>query len=622
MTNQNNSSKRLQALFFPQSKEENEKPIHETPILKITNEAYKKINLYSKIVSEIFGGDIECGGRMLNYTGMDDGIIRDAYLQYQRVNSGDGDLMDNPSADKNYIQQRGMSWAGMWHSHGGIDPFHSGYDNNRLEKLHDNNKHQRLCTLKSNPKGHYQRKTVRGNKLILEYDLQPLSFVINFDSNEAAKAAAENIELHDEVFYTPSLVINKDEYLNDGPCRKYYAEFLAGNGKDKDVKVKDVKLELVEENNNIIPSLEEMVLEVGEKVRYAVGNRSNDPGIKLKNYPNYNKVLEKYKGIGGAKNSDKNVKPIEQIVSNEKTPENPSLQTIIQDQQESVKQEIEHNNELCRTKTYMEKLEGFYDSLNSHNDLTDKMIAELCRAYSGKQDWLWNKRFEKGNRILKELKKKCLTLEQKNTLENIKKVISSNKYLKINHSSIYQDLQRRLDTNNSNFYCNLTYWKDNLSDKLRLKKDYNSLEEKIQNTDPLPSLDNSVKQYKRTFGSYLKGIAKYVGIAALAIAVVLLPAKYCSKDHYNSKPSAVYTVKKGDSLWNLSKEYLKKKGISLDNNLVYKVVDKVALENGKGKQADYKVWQKDKKNPHLIHPGDKIKFSKKVLDNIKKECKK
>ncbi len=623
MIDKNISSKKLKALFFDEG--ENKKPISETKVIKITGESYKKLNLYAKIVSEITNGDtgytegIECGGALLNYSDRNDGIIRDAYLQYQKVNPSAGNLIDNYKSDTDYLRQRGMSWAGMWHSHGGFDPFHSPSDDGRIKVLHDNNKAAMLCMLKNKPKYHYQ-KIVRDNKIILRYNRKPSSFVINFDNNGAAKAAA-TIELHDEVFYTPSIVINKDEYLNDGPCKKYYAEFLVGDGQNPDVKVTDAKLEIIEENNNIMPTLEEMVLEVGEKVRFVEDLRKrNDPGRKLKDFPKYESVLKKYRNQERVKNSDKNVEHVEQIINNEKKPEDPDLPKIIQEQQEPVKREIEHQG-LCRTKTYMEKLEEFYDILNYHNDSTDKAIAELCRAYSGKQDRLWNKRFEKGKAIFKKLKKKYLTLEQKNTLENIKRVIENNKYLKRKHPLIYQDLQRRLDSNNSNFYCNLTYWKDKVFDELRSKEkkeNYKNLEEKIQNINSsVTSLDNSGKQHKRTFGSYLKSIAKYVSIAALATAMVLLPAKYCSKSHYNSQPSAVYAVKKGDNLWNLSKDYLKKKGISADNNLVYKVVDKVALENGKGKQADYKVGQKDKKNPHLIKPGKKIKFSKKVLDNVK-----
>jgi len=595
--------KNLQALCFPQKKEENKKPIHETPIVKITDEAYKKINLYSRMVSEIAGEDIECGGRMLNYRGKNDGIIRDVYLQYQTVSSGDGYLGNNSKVDLDYTQQKGMSWSGMWHSHGFHNPFHSGSDDNHIKGLHDTNKIQKACMLKSDPKPHCQRKTIIGNKLILGYDDQPLSFEINFDNNGAAKAAASNIELHDEVFYTPSIVINRDEYLQNSLGKKYYAEFLVGNGKDPDVKVKNAKLEIIEENNNILPTLEKMVIEVGEKVKYS--------GRKLKDFTNYNSILEKYKKIDETKYTYKKSKPVEQIVNiKEKPEEKPDLTSIVQEQNGSVNQEVEHNQELYKTKTYMKRFEEFYNSLNSRNDSTDKTLAELCRTYSGKRYRFWKDRFEKGDEILKELKKKYLTTEQKNALENIKKIIGSNKYLKRRHSAMYHDLQKRLDSNSQRVYHNPAFLRDNLKPKT---ENYNRLEDKVQTTNNPTNISNTSTRPKKTFGSYLKSIAKYVGIAALTTAMVILPAKYCSKIYYGNKPSVVYTVKKGDNLWNLSKDCLKKNGVKIDNNTVYKTVDKVAEENGKGKQAEYRIGGKEKKNPHFIKPGERIVFSKKVL---------
>jgi len=104
--------------------------------------------------------------------------------------------------------------------------------------------------------------------------------------------------IQNEVFYSPSLIINKDEYINNGPGRSYYAEFLVGNGKDRDIKVKNAKLEVIEENNNILPALEEMVLEVGEKVKYkrfVLGRIMW--GEKLKHFHNYSRVLEKYRNL-------------------------------------------------------------------------------------------------------------------------------------------------------------------------------------------------------------------------------------------------------------------------------------------------------------------------------------
>lgn len=253
--------KDLFVLFFPQK---SKKSLYETPVIKITGEAYKKINLYSRIVSEITGKDIECGGILLNYNNKNDGVIRDAYLDYQIAKHDKVWYLPYESSYRNYVQQSGMSWAGMWHSHGSYPSGHSDLDDKALQQLHKQNKTTKACKIK------------------------------NYSENNHSK----KISVYDEVFYSPSIVINKDEYLNDGPGMNYYAEFLVGNGKDHDVKVTGAKLEIIEENNNIMPTLEEMVLEVGKKVKYkrlVLGRIMW--GKKLKNFPKYGSVLEKYKTL-------------------------------------------------------------------------------------------------------------------------------------------------------------------------------------------------------------------------------------------------------------------------------------------------------------------------------------
>lgn len=256
MTGNSLVSKILMRLLSPQK---NEKPSYETPIVRITGEAYKKLNLYSKIVSEIAGNDIECCGITLNYRGRNDGVIRDAYLNYQTAK--DDEVVDIYGSQEyvDYVQRLGMSQSGMWHSHGNYIPCHSRRDDKCLGLLHKSNKTQKECIITDNQRYNPSKKTSESN----------------------------------EAFYTSSIVVNKDEYLKDKPCKSYYAEFLVGNGKDRDVKVKNAKLEIIKENNNILPTLEEMVLEVGEKVKYKKFMRR----IKLKKLPQYNSVLEKYKQL-------------------------------------------------------------------------------------------------------------------------------------------------------------------------------------------------------------------------------------------------------------------------------------------------------------------------------------
>lgn len=261
MNKSSSLSKGLIGILFSKK---NEKVVYETPIVKITGEAYRKINLYAKIVSEIAGKDIECGGTMLNYRDRNDGVIRDTFLDYQIVNAYKTQCLNYGPEYIDYTKRLGMSWSGIWHSHGSCIPCHSHGDNKCIKWYHTNNKARKECTIKNSQKHSPSKKT-----------------------------AQDSI-----IFYSPSLVINKDEYINGGPCRSYYAEFLVGDGKGRDVKVKNAKLEIIKENNNIMPTLEEMVLEIGEKVKYKrlVFGRIMW-GKKLKNFNNYNRVLEKYKRL-------------------------------------------------------------------------------------------------------------------------------------------------------------------------------------------------------------------------------------------------------------------------------------------------------------------------------------
>lgn len=550
--------------------------IPEINTIKISREAFYKMNLYSSIVSEISGGHKECLGTLLNYKNRNDNIVRDIHLERGQEITGSNGWREKQLDDSKEVDEKGMYVIGLWHSHGNNGVFHSGYDNAVLKEMFPWIKNKMVVGEK--PKSIEciaDGETIRifeegsNKELRIKGKIEDLKFV-GWDK---------------EYFILNSIVINKNSYYGGFSNPKlnydYDAEVWVGYNKPagRDYKTfKGAKLEIVEESNNIKLDEEELVKEVGEKVRLrdVCFDGVNKP--YLKDLPNYQKVLEKYKRIKNAKNQEK---PIEQTVNLEEKPKEKSdLTDIIQKQSdEHIQQEIEHSQELQRTKTYMERLEEFYNTLNSHNNSTDKILADLCRAYSGKQDWLWTKRFEKGNNILKKIKKKYLTLEQKTVLENIKGVVESNKYLKRNHPLIFKDLQKRLDYKNSGPYS-------------RLK-------------------------------GIVKKVAKYAGIAALAAALVFLPAKYAPKRVFQPNESVtVCTVKKGDNLWNLTKDYLKKHGVSLDDKTVYKAVDKAAEENGKGKQSEYKISGKEKKNPHHIQPCQKIIFSKNVLEHVKKGGKK
>lgn len=616
-------------LFYPNKKDE-------INSVKITEEAFYKINLYASIVSEIIGSNKECGGELLNYKNRYDNIIRDIGLWNQNVTGGEAEQFRSNCGE---YEIQNLKDVGIWHSHGENSVYHSKTDFKTLTQLYKGtiNKvpsHDSKKSLEYVLDGLESIKVVtpEGHELVIEGDVKGIKYIKQESNDPDILNPLTN--LNRRVFN--SIVINKNSYsggyTNPRLNHDYDAEVWVGYSKGEPTRKTNIKLETVDEKNNIQLNEEELVKEIGEKVKYQ--------NTYLKDLPKYKEILEKYTKVKDVKNQnkpteqivddekkpeepDKNIKPVEQIIKTEEKPkEKPDLTSIVQEQiNEPIDQGVEHDQELHRKKTYMERLEDFHDYLNMYSDSTYKLLAELCRVNSGKLYHFWDERYKKSKEILKKIQKKNLTPEQKCILgKYISDIIKSNKYLKRNHPFIYKDLQRRLDPDNSNFYCNIAYYKDKLSNSLKSKKRNNAtLEEKIGNTNQ--STNDTQKTYKKTFGNYLKNIAKYVGIAALATAMVILPAKYCQKNYYNDKPAVVYSVKKGDNLWNLTKDYLKKNKVKIDNKTVYKAVDKVAENNGKGKQAEYKIGGKEKKNPHLIKPGEKIIFSKKVLDHAKQGVK-
>jgi hypothetical protein len=115
--------------------EEKLKNIEEVERLTITKKALEKIKAYSRIVCE--KGNTECYGFLLNPKSERNHIAYNALLACDQVVSGVAADITPIGAFKSKaeIENLGYDAIGCWHSHHGMGAWHSGTDDNNLDKL-------------------------------------------------------------------------------------------------------------------------------------------------------------------------------------------------------------------------------------------------------------------------------------------------------------------------------------------------------------------------------------------------------------------------------------------------------------------------------------------------------
>ncbi|MEM4244821.1 MAG: Mov34/MPN/PAD-1 family protein [Candidatus Nanoarchaeia archaeon] len=243
--------------------------------VKITREAFKKMRLYAKFISEILGIDVECGGVLLNDRKKDDGIIRDVYLSdNQEVDTSEGKLKIGDCYS--VARKNNKKICGMWHSHGVWNPFHSEWDDSQLKVMFFSNRENKktISKRKCSSEINYEDGKLRislGDKLI----------TIKTDKKPDEVTTEQLIEKR----YLDTIVINKNSYLNMDDV--YYCErWIEGKKQNEIIKEKGIKIEFIDESNGALKNNTALIEECGGKVIYQ--------GNKLKEHPNYKKVLESY----------------------------------------------------------------------------------------------------------------------------------------------------------------------------------------------------------------------------------------------------------------------------------------------------------------------------------------
>ncbi|MFH1332123.1 MAG: Mov34/MPN/PAD-1 family protein [archaeon] len=273
-----------------------EEPIKKT---KITREAFQKMNLYARLVSEIAGRDVECAGFLLNESDTYDDIARDVYLSKgQTVAEAEGNFDEEQDAESfAELKKKNKKISGIWHSHGSIIACHSEDDDRHLRKIYiTKSKNNKITVGKTKTEPEIKRENekikIRSDNNIIQYEDNVLSIrtekgrILKINIEGKIKEIEEE-QLKEEGFVY-SIVINKKSYLDNLIERgsSYYSECLIGENPSTPRKLENLELEIIEEENGIVKDEETLVKEVGERVAHE--------GKPLKENPHYQNILNRY----------------------------------------------------------------------------------------------------------------------------------------------------------------------------------------------------------------------------------------------------------------------------------------------------------------------------------------
>ena len=133
--------------------------------LKITSMALRRVQTFAQLVDEHIGSGYECIGFLLGQAGSD---VADAVMLApgQRVTTASV-IIDGPSvlAAGREIEGLGQTVIGWWHSHGRLQNFHSGTDDNNTRDV----LHQIACSNHFDLEQELLPQTTNGNSASLSF---------------------------------------------------------------------------------------------------------------------------------------------------------------------------------------------------------------------------------------------------------------------------------------------------------------------------------------------------------------------------------------------------------------------------------------------------------------------
>lgn len=410
----------------------------ETQKVRITKEAFEKMNEYAKITSEIVDKDVECAGLLLNKYCKEDDLARDVYLcKGQTITSLDSKFdFHQETEDYKTILNNNMKISGIWHSHGAITAMHSNDDDRHLKKMYTTKARLNKITLerkKQKPNLEQNNGNVNlrlgNNNIICKKGMITIKTIEGNVAKINIEGKIKQIEeekLREEGFVN-SVVINRELY-KEGIREKgksYYCESLIGTSPIDVRKRKNLELEIVKEENNIEKRRIELVKEIGERVTY--------DGKLLKEHRNYPSIYTKYSNL-----------------------------------------------DIMKVENYKQKLLEF---CNNQNENTNQIARILLGEYEkeGKKVWKWDDRIKEIEKIQKNGNTHGKDMNELYT------IISENKYLKRKRPKTLQRLEKTMKECDKStegkpwFYNSLTYLRITATNMIKTR-DFRDYANKVRTT--------------------------------------------------------------------------------------------------------------------------------------------
>ena len=351
--------------------------------VKITRAAYQKMSLYARLITEITGLNLECGGLLLDPSAAQDGVTRDIYLLPDQEVTESAGHFGNDSLMQAYghLKKTRVQVLGLWHSHGSYPPFHSTPDRGTINRVYSFN--AKVCPLE------------------------------------------QGVE---RMFLANSIVVNKETYDRPSVNRagRQFQDPLSDDPTEGKQWQDSLPLEVVDE-----PSLPQedprvLVQELGERVRCA--------GRRLDEFPNFSTVLASYTPVEVGLES----------VLREEPPEQPCsmLEASLRHEPRTPAERTQQGFNYQRS---MRAYSHDYDRASHSSLLAAEMGKVLAGDYrkNGKRVWQWTDRVREFLAAYAVFQRHATAADFRR-VKGLRGLLKRHRYLRKKHPALFKQLEEHL----------------------------------------------------------------------------------------------------------------------------------------------------------------------------------